>query len=90
MDPRDEKRFPPDEAEAGSIWNNLVPPIIGLIGIAAFACGAWVLSRDAQPTSAVLNCAAISDDHLRLNCFDQLAVRNPPAKGALAPKFHIP
>lgn len=89
MDPRDETRFPSGESE-GSIWNNLVPPIVGLIGIAALACGAWVLNREVQPTSAVLNCAAIPDDHLRLNCFDQLAVRNPPAKGALAPKFHTP
>jgi hypothetical protein len=75
--------------EPGSVWENVVPPIIGLVIIGALACGVWAMKRDVHVT-APWNCARITDDQLRLRCFDELAVHRPPAKGALAPQLQIP
>lgn len=64
---------------------NLLAPLLGLIGIGALVYAMSVLGLFDSPTDALSRCAAISDSHTRLTCFDQLASPRPPARGALAP-----
>jgi hypothetical protein len=76
--------------EPGSVWDNVVPPIIGLVIIGALACGVWAMKRDVHVTAAGWDCSRITDDQLRLRCFDDRAGHRPPAKGASAPQLRIP
>jgi len=68
------------------VSNNLIPPILGLLGIALLACGMWVIGVSDNPSGGALSqCSAIAEDGARLHCYDQIATPHQPAKGAVAP-----
>ena len=67
---------------------NLIPPILGLIGVGLLAWGGWALGLIDNPSGDEFShCAAIRDDRARLACYDKLSAPRQPAKGAVAP-FH--
>src|SRR4051812_46671547 len=83
-----------EKAEDRAASGNLLPPILGLIGIGMLACATWALSltgggRFGDERS---HCAALDDDLARLACYDRHAFPEPPAKGAFAPSLnrHVP
>jgi hypothetical protein len=65
---------------------NLIPPLLGLIGIGAFV---YIMSAFGLPSGFgsgdVSHCADIVDGRARLVCYDQAVRPHSPAKGALAP-----
>src|SRR5690606_12367991 len=65
--------------------DNLLPPILGLIGIGALACGVWALGQGGAPEIDAKSCAAVVDERPRLACFDKLAAPRHPPMGALVP-----
>ncbi len=71
-----------------SIADNLLPPLLGLIGIGALACGVWA-SGQAENTSrtGVEHCAAVADDRVRLACYDGLAVSHQSPVAARVPSY---
>jgi hypothetical protein len=72
--------------EDQTVSGNLIPPILGLLGIGLLACGVWIVGLSDNPSSnAFSQCSAIADDRTRLGCYDQLATPHQPAKGAIAP-----
>jgi hypothetical protein len=81
---KEHERFDPSGAIAS--YDNILPAILGLIGIAAVVSVTWALepagggSRD-----ELTQCASIANDHARLACYDQVAAPRPPARGAFAP-----
>ena len=76
-----------DEAEPPAS-SNLIPPILGLIGVGLLAWGGWELGLIDNPSGDEFShCTAIRDDHARLACYDKLSIPRQPAKGAVAP-FH--
>jgi len=73
------------------VSDNLLPPILGLIGIGLLACGAWFVGHTDSPSGdALSHCAAITDDHARLACYDKLSLPQQPAKSTLAPLHNRP
>jgi|SRR4051794_26641015 hypothetical protein len=80
------------EPEARPLFANLVPPVLGLVGIGVLACAMWALNVDDDHSGAELrNCAVIADGPARLACFDELTMPHQPARGALAPvRTHQP
>lgn len=78
---------PRRKGESPSIFDNVLPPILGLVVIAVFVFGISVLGWHERNLS---NCAEITEREARLSCFDNLAVPQPPAKGAFAPPFDRP
>jgi hypothetical protein len=75
------------EGEDWSFFENLLPPIVGLIAIGALAVGVWALGQPGnQLVGATLSqCARIAENQARLACYDELAAPHQPARGALAP-----
>ena len=74
----DEFEFP----ESG----NLIPPILGLIGVGLLAWGGWVLGLTDNPSGREFShCASIQDNNARLACYDEINIPHHPAKGAFAP-----
>jgi hypothetical protein len=65
---------------------NLIPPLLGLIGIAALV---YIMSAFGLPLGLggddPSHCADIPDGQARLVCYDQTARPHSPAKGAFAP-----
>ena len=73
-------------ADERPVSGNLVPPMLGLLGIGLIALGVWAFGLpDNQSGNALSQCAAMTDDRDRLGCYDQLAAPHQPAKGAIAP-----
>jgi hypothetical protein len=70
----------------GSPSVNLIPPLLGLIGIGALV---YIMSALGLPpglgSDGLSHCADITDGRARLVCYDQAARPHSPAKGALAP-----
>lgn len=66
---------------------NVLPVVLGLIGIGAVVCAMWALGPvdGGGPGERLAPCILIADDHARLACYDQIATLHPPAKGAFAP-----
>jgi hypothetical protein len=66
---------------------NVLPVVIGLIGIGAVVCAMWALgpTDGGRPGERLAPCVLIADDHARLACYDQIATLHPPARGAFAP-----
>ena len=66
---------------------NVLPVVLGLIGIGAVVCAMWALGPvdGGGPGERLAPCILIADDHARLACYDQIATLHPPARGALAP-----
>ena len=65
---------------------NVLPVVLGLIGIGVVACAMWALGpADGGSAERLAPCILIADDHARLACYDQIATLHPPAKGAFAP-----
>jgi hypothetical protein len=80
--PYDQKPASPSDDEALSF--NLFAPLLGLIAIALLAGVVWALDlAGRQSADAPADCTAIVNDRTRLACFDKLAVRRQPAKGAI-------
>lgn len=78
---------PSQKGEPPSIFDNVLPPVLGLVVIALFIFGISVLGWHERNLS---NCAEIADREARLSCYDGLAVPHPPAKGAFAPSLVRP
>jgi hypothetical protein len=73
-------------ADEQPVSGNLIPPILGLLGIGLIALGVWAFGLPDNPSgNALSQCAAITDDRGRLGCYDQIAAPHQPAKGAIAP-----
>jgi hypothetical protein len=73
-------------SDDGPPAENLIPPVLGLIGIGVLVYLMSVFGMPDSPSSEALShCAAMTDGHARLACYDQLASPQQPAKGALAP-----
>jgi hypothetical protein len=83
-----------NEAEDRAASGNLLPPILGLIGIGVLACATWALgpTGGGRLGDELSHCAATADDLARLACYDHLAFPERPAKGAFAPSLtrHVP
>jgi hypothetical protein len=83
---RDKAHDRGSQAEDPPLFANLLPPVLGLIGIGVLACAVWAWGlNDNYSGEALLNCSAITNGPARLACYDQLAMPHQPAKGALAP-----
>ena len=77
---------PGNKAEYPSVFTNLLPPVLGLVGIGVVACAVWAIGLNGNYSGdELLRCSAISDDPVRLACYDQLARPHDPKRGALAP-----
>jgi hypothetical protein len=76
-----------DESVAITPYDNIVPAILVLIGIAAVVSVTWALEPAGGGSRGELTqCASIANDHARLACYDQVAAASrPPARGAFAP-----
>lgn len=82
----DEGHDPGNRAEDPPPSANLLPPVLGLIGIGVLACIVWAFGfNDSYSGEELLRCSVITDAPGRLACYDQLAMPHQPAKGALAP-----
>jgi hypothetical protein len=64
---------------------NVLPIVLGLIGIGVVVCAMWALGPFDGPSERLAPCILVADDHARLACYDQIATLHPPAKGAFAP-----
>ena len=65
---------------------NVLPVVLGLIGIGVVACAMWALGpADGGPGERLAACILVNDDHARLACYDQIVTLHPPGKGAFAP-----
>jgi hypothetical protein len=83
---RDEGHDPDNISEGPPVFANLLPPILGLVGIGVLACAVWASGLTGISTGEeLLRCSAITDNPARLACYDQLTIPRDPAKGALAP-----
>jgi hypothetical protein len=83
---RDEAHDPGNRADDPPLSANLLPPVLGLIGIGALACAVWAFGfNDNYSGVELVPCAVIANDPSRLACYDQIATPHSPAKGALAP-----
>jgi hypothetical protein len=81
----DQTHDPGQRADDPSPTANLLPPVLGLIGI-ALACAVWALGLIGNLSGdGFSHCAGMADDAARLACYDQLDTPHPPARGALAP-----
>jgi hypothetical protein len=76
-----------DEPRDLPVRGNVLPVVIGLIGIGAVVCAMWALgpADGGRPGERLAPCVLIADDHARLACYDQIATLHPPARGAFAP-----
>ena len=76
-----------DEPDSLAPSTNLLPPILGLIGIGiGTLLYAMILAAPHGAADGELaQCAAIDDGHARLACYDEFARPHQPIKGALAP-----
>jgi hypothetical protein len=67
-------------------YDNIFPPVLGLIGIGALVCAMWAFGpTDGGSGDGLARCLSIANDQARLACYDHLATPHPPAKGAFAP-----
>lgn len=66
---------------------NVLPVVLGLVGIGVTVCAMWALGPgyDRGPGEELGPCIVIADDRARLACYDKIATLHPPAKGAFAP-----
>lgn len=81
---KEHERFDPSGAITS--YDNILPAILGLIGIAAVVSVTWALEPSGDRSREDLtHCASIANDRARLSCYDQVAAPRPPAKGAFAP-----
>jgi hypothetical protein len=84
MIPSDDSELPNGTDQ--TVSGNLIPPILGLLGIGLLACAVWIFGlSDNSSGNAFSQCAAITDDRARLGCYDQHVTPLQPAKGAVAP-----
>jgi len=71
---------------------NVLPVVLGLVGIGVVVCAVWVFGPQADRWTGekLESCLLITDDHARLACYDEIATPHQPAKGALVPAqaFH--
>jgi hypothetical protein len=75
-----------DEANDAPVYGNVIPPVLGLIGIAAVVCVMWALDPAERGSGERFTpCVSIANEQVRLACYDQIAALHQPAKGAFAP-----
>lgn len=75
-----------EESGAVTPYDNILPAVLVLIGIAAVVS----VTRALEPAGGgfrdeLTRCVTIANDHTRLACYDKLAAPRPPARGAFAP-----
>jgi hypothetical protein len=76
----------PDESWDLPAVGNVLPAVLGLIGMGLVVGATWALGlADGGSGERLEPCALIANDHARLACYDQIATLRPPAKGAFAP-----
>lgn len=87
-----EAHDPGNWTEDSQLSANLLPPVLGLVGIGVLACAVWAFGLNGNYSGdELLRCSAITDGSVRLACYDQAAVPHEPARGALAPvRLHPP
>ncbi len=86
MTSRDEAHDPGNRADDPSLSANLLPPVLGLIGIGALACAVWAFGFNDNYSGVEFgHCTGIANDPARLACYDQIVSPHSPARGALAP-----
>ena len=86
MTSHDEAHDPGNRAEDPPVSDNLLPPVLGLMGIGVLACAVWAFGLNGNYSGEELSrCSVITDGPARLACYDQLAMPHEPARGALAP-----
>ena len=67
-------------------YANVLPPVLGLIGMGVVVCAVWLLgSANGGSDEGLTHCVSIVNERARLACYDQIAAPRQPAKGALAP-----
>jgi hypothetical protein len=78
-----------DESGELPAVGNVLPVVLGIIGIGVVVCAMWVLGPPAGGGAGakLTPCVAIADDHARLACYDQIAALHQPARGAFAPQI---
>jgi hypothetical protein len=76
-----------DESGDLPVRGNVLPVVLGLVGIGVVVCAMWALgpADGGGPGERLAPCILIADDHVRLACYDKIATLRPPAKGAFAP-----
>jgi hypothetical protein len=76
-----------DELTDLPVRDNVLPVVLGLIGIGAvvFAMGALGPADGGGPGERLASCLSIADHHARLACYDEIAAQHPPSRGAFAP-----
>jgi hypothetical protein len=76
-----------DESRDLPARDNVLPVVLGLLGIGVVVCAMWALgpAYDSGHGERLAPCILIANDHARLACYDQIATLHPPAKGAFAP-----
>lgn len=75
-----------DEANDTPFYGNVLPPVLGLIGIAAVVCVMWALDPDERGSGErFTHCVPIANEQARLACYDQIAALHQPARGAFVP-----
>jgi len=76
-----------DESGELPASRNVLPVMLGLVGIGAVVCAVWALGlqTDRWTSEKLGSCVLIPDDHARLACYDDIAMFHQPAKGAFAP-----
>ena len=86
MTSRDQAHHQGNRADDPPPSANLLPPVLGLLGIGVLACAVWAFGLNGNYSEdGFSHCVAVADDSARLACYDQLAAPHPPARGALAP-----
>jgi hypothetical protein len=74
------------ETEDVPVYSNVLPPVLGLIGIGVVVCAMWLLGPiNGGSDEGLTHCVSIANEQARLACYDQIAAPHQPARGALAP-----
>lgn len=76
-----------DETGGLPAVGNVLPVVLGIIGIGVVVCAMWALGPPAEGGAGekLAPCVVIADKQARLACYDQIAALHQPARGALAP-----
>ena len=91
MTSHDEAHDPGNRTDDSQLSANLLPPVLGLLGIGVLACAVWAFGLNGSfSEDELLRCSAIADGSVRLACYDRAAVPHEPTRGALAPVQHHP
>ena len=76
-----------DESGQLPAVSNVLPVVLGLMGIGVVVCAMWAFGPTAGGDAGekLAPCVLIANDGARLACYDQIAALHQPARGAFAP-----